>query len=692
MQLTQLHLRNWRSYRNATFDLPGPDRTGKRNVILIGAQNGVGKTSFLMALYLGLFGREAIELIEGFRKSGSEDAELKSYKKLIESLIHRPARDSEDPHCSVSLTFTDDDGLPILIQRRWNFLSSGRVRNLDSKDGEEILIETNGRKKLCDSWQDANNRIQELIFPANVMPCLFFDGEQAQERVEAAGGRALFDAVKTLYGTGILDQLGDSLRTFINNERAAIQRDVGAVRVDELDEKRELLDKKKDELADVQSQLSEARKAKIKAESERQHLENELYAMVGDKASDIEEYASTVAALQSEEAKYRQELIGGINLIPLPLALSRVGSKISSILFAEQIRDRWLLIKDEASGKATKIVDQVLPLDRSPNVSPPLLDEQASQLRSQLELALEALWSPPPDGCAADFQFPFLHNADRISISQRIAKLSGAGGSGLADIAINLQSVEIRLRETKARFERVKDIQPQLQKLKTDLQKALEDHRESQNLVAGFEHRERGIQSEINDLRGAIGQMEGRQEKVNPVQQKLDIAQRVRSLVDDAKEQLISLCKDALEERCTAHFRAMISDEYVRFKARFEADSEPWIEGPSGQQVLISSMSGAQKRAFGLAFSLAVADVSGTEAPIVIDTPVGNMDSNYRAKVLRYVAEAAPGQVIILSHDEEVSDIYVDQIKSKIRKQFLVEFEQVAEGSGSSTVYEDRYF
>jgi DNA sulfur modification protein DndD len=692
MQLTQLHLRNWRSYRNATFDLPGPDRSGKRNVILIGAQNGVGKTSFLMALYLGLFGREAIDLIEGFRRSGADDGELKSYKKLIESLLHRPARDAEDPHCSVSLTFTDDEGSLIVIQRRWNFLGAGRVRNLDSKDGEEILIETNGRKKLCDSWQDANNRIQELIFPSNVMPCLFFDGEQAQERVEAAGGRALFDAVKTLYGTGILDQLGDSLRTFISNERSAIQRDVGVIRVDELEEKRQLIDKKRDELAEVQSHLSDSRKLRSKAEDERQRLENELYAMVGDKASDIEEYASTVAALQAEEAKFRQELVGGINQIPLSLALSRASNRVASVLRAEQIRDRWLLIKDEASGKAATIVDQVLPVDHSPDVSPPLLDVQSRQLRKQLEVALEALWSPPPEGCAATFQFPFLQNSDRVAILHKISKFSSAGGGGLADTAINLQSVETRLKETKARFERVKDIQPQLQKLKADLQKALDDHREAQNLVAGYEHKERGIQTEISDLRGAIGQMEGRQEKVSPIQQKLDIAQRVRDLVDDAKDQLVTICKDALEDRCTKHFRAMISDEYTKFKARFEADSEPWLEGPTGQQVLVSTMSGAQKRAFGLAFSLAVADVSGTEAPMVIDTPVGNMDSNYRAKVLRYVADAAPGQVIILSHDEEVSGVYVDQLKSKIRKQFLVEFHQVSEGSGASSVREDQYF
>jgi len=74
-----------------------------------------------------------------------------------------------------------------VIQRRWTFRQGGRVRDLDSADGEEVLVEANHRKKIYGTWQEANSRIEELIFPCNVMPCLFFDGEQAQARVEAAG-------------------------------------------------------------------------------------------------------------------------------------------------------------------------------------------------------------------------------------------------------------------------------------------------------------------------------------------------------------------------------------------------------------------------------------------------------------------------------------------------------------------------
>lgn len=327
MHLTQLQLRNWRSYRNATFTFPVPDKSGRKNIILVGAQNGVGKTSFLVALYLGLFGREAMSLIEGFRAGLGVDDRLVSYQKLIEGILHRPAKSSEDPHCSVGLTFLVDSE-PILIQRRWTFRQGGKVRDLDTQDGEEVLIETGGRKKLYSSWQEANKKIEEAIFPCNVMPCLFFDGEQAQERVEAAGGRALFDAVKTLYGTGLLDQLSESLKSFIANERTALSKNVGVVRDDELEKKRQELDLRRDQIRTLQDELQAARRRRAEADARRVAIENELYSLVGDKTADIQEYSSSVIALQQEETVLRQTLVGQIGAAALPLAVGRSARRL----------------------------------------------------------------------------------------------------------------------------------------------------------------------------------------------------------------------------------------------------------------------------------------------------------------------------------------------------------------------------
>lgn len=691
MFLTQLQLRNWRSYRNASFVFPVPDRAGKKNVVLVGAQNGVGKTSFLMALYLGMFGREAMSLIEGFRSRGAAEDKFLSYQKLIESVLHRPAKNQDDPHCSVTLKFQIDEG-EVIITRRWLYRPGGKVRDLESNDGEEVVVEVDGRKKLYPNWKDANARIEELLFPCNVMPCLFFDGEQAQERVEAAGGRALFDAVKALYGTGILEHLSESLRSYIANERGRLQKDFGSIRLDELEQKRQELDAQKDQLKTVQSLLANERKERTDTEERRKQVEGNLYSMVGDKAADIEEYSSTISALQEEELRLKQQMVAEVGSLALPLALNRSAWQLVSTIQTEQVRAKWLLLKDEAAGKASSIVESVLPSDRAANVSPPLLETQATQLRAALEKALEALWSPPPDGCATTFKFKFLHDNDRPMVISKIKKGVAAGPGSLADTALELHAITTKLEETRLRFERTRDIQPALQKLKIDLQEVLDKHREISGAVSGFEHQERGLQQTISELRAAIGQMENRQEAGSPIQEKLDTAQRLRSLVENASEKLVPLCRDALEEACTKHFAAMISGEYARFKARFATDSEPWLESPNGQQILVSSLSGAQKRVFGLAFTLAVADVSQTEAPIVIDTPVGNMDSEYRARVLKYVAAAAPGQVIFLSHNEEIYGQYVEAIAPRIRKKFLVSFERIEDGAGVSAVADDQYF
>lgn len=692
MHLLEVHLRNWRSYRNVTFNFPAPTKTGRKNVILIGAQNGVGKTSLLIAVYLAMFGREAISLVEGFRSRGVGDEKFLSYKKLMESILHRPAQDDEEPHTLVRLKFALDENT-IILTRRWNFRTGGKVRDLESRDGEEVHIELNGKKRAFQTWQEANAKVEEWLFPCNVMPCLFFDGEQAQARVEAAGGRALFDAVKTLYGTGLLEQLAESLKSYIANERSALQRDVGSVRLDELDQKREQLDKLRDELTEIQAKLMAARRTGADAENLRQKIEADLFSLVGDKSADIEEYSNQMAALQAEEQKHRQDLVAGVGQLAGPLGIQRYSAKITVQLKSEQERDRWLILKEEALGKASSIVDDVLPLPAGPKTVPLLTYQQVSDLRQRLEKALERLWSPPPVGCAEDFKFPFLHESDRSALISKIGKILGASdGAQLAQSALGLQRVETQLRDVRIRFDRTRDIQPQLTKLKEDLQAAFATQRTAASSVHVFESQERGLQDQVADLRGAIGQMEGRQQALDPIHRKLDVAQKLRSLVGESIEDLIPLCKGLLEIQCTKHFRAMISDEYGRFDARFNVDSEPILVGPRGQEVMVSSLSGAQKRAFGIAFTLAVADVSNREAPIIIDTPVGNMDSSYRGRVLRYVAEAAPGQVIFLSHDEEIYGQYVDAIGPRVAKKYLVSFEAVEDGAGISTARENQYF
>ena len=61
MHLRHLVLQDWKAYVNGRFEFPAP--TPRRNVVLIGAKNGYGKTSLFEAIVLGLFGRDGLPLI-----------------------------------------------------------------------------------------------------------------------------------------------------------------------------------------------------------------------------------------------------------------------------------------------------------------------------------------------------------------------------------------------------------------------------------------------------------------------------------------------------------------------------------------------------------------------------------------------------------------------------------------------------
>ena len=73
----------------------------------------------------------------------------------------------------------------------------------------------------------------------------------------------------------------------------------------------------------------------------------------------------------------------------------------------------------------------------------------------------------------------------------------------------------------------------------------------------------------------------------------------------------------------------------------------------------------------------------------MIDTPLGNADSEYRPRTLQALTDFDLDQVIILTHDEEVTAKLVDRIRPSLLQSFLVEYHGKEHGS---VVKRDRYF
>ena len=125
MYIREVTLKNWRSYKTATFRFLTP--SARKKVILVGAMNGAGKTSLLAVLYLGLFGRDAMYYVEGVRLSDHEEEKQRSYRHLIERILHRSSVVDTDRQVSVQLVFDIGEDDPLTITRIWHFLPRGKL-------------------------------------------------------------------------------------------------------------------------------------------------------------------------------------------------------------------------------------------------------------------------------------------------------------------------------------------------------------------------------------------------------------------------------------------------------------------------------------------------------------------------------------------------------------------------------------
>ncbi len=77
---------------------------------------------------------------------------------------------------------------------------------------------------------------------------------------------------------------------------------------------------------------------------------------------------------------------------------------------------------------------------------------------------------------------------------------------------------------------------------------------------------------------------------------------------------------------------------------------------------------------------------------MVVDTPMGRLDSQHRSNILNYWISNKNRQVILLSQDTEINTDYFKEHKDKICKSYLLVHTELGPGSGKTQAIENEYF
>lgn len=691
MYLSKLHLQNWRSYADGQFVFNEP--TERRSVVLVGAMNGHGKTSFLMSLYLGLFGRFGLRHCEGFGQFDSQN-DFKTYRDAIAKFRRNTACADEPSVIDVTLSpsWRDTNEEEVRVVRRWYF--TGRNEPKPGPAFEQVDIYVGGRLQKTTNFDkdpvlQAQERVERNLFEAHLAPAFFFDGEQAQKLIESQGERGLKKAVEVMFGTRIVEELAETMGDYISRVRL----NTGGKRKcseqqQELEEKLKEKDNLNDQIAKKQSSQHLLEKDKDAKEQQRSQLQAELAGLGGAANANAAQVQADLARAQKEQAEAEKQLTTTVRQIGLALAISRLAPAIQNRLRAEQLREDWEGLRRGTIDNREKVLDAALP--EPDDLLGSLCAEVRAQLRQRFSEALERIYNPPPPNCASEYLLGHIKGEARGRLLAQAAQAQSLGAAKIKTAARRVRDAREALDDAKGRMERIQDLPEATKDIKDRLDMLNSQIQQSIHTIGSLENELKALKSQLHELNKRIGELREELARLGPEQMRIAIAERVCRALEDLQEKLQPLTTSRLESYVTKHFIAIADRRFRNTSISLASGEPPHIRFSDGRPpLLLETNSGFERRAFGIAFTLALAEITQRRLPLVIDTPLGNADSEHRPRTLKALADFDLDQILILTHDKEVTPDLVEGIQRQVSQKFLVEY---VESDNLSIVRPGAYF
>ncbi|HHF2858711.1 DNA sulfur modification protein DndD [Vibrio diabolicus] len=660
MLITKLTLNNFRVFRGVhEIDLrPAPARLSKngpiegteRPIILFGGLNGAGKTSILTAVRLALFGRQSFSQV----LSNGE------YVDALSELIHKGVgHGGVQDNASIELEFKysqNGEENTYKVIRGWK---RGKKDNLClEKDGVQIP-ELN--------YDQCQGFLNELI-PTGIADLFFFDGEKIAELAEDESGTVLKTAVRRLLGLDVIAKLKSDLNIFLKKQGSSALSQSLKKEMDSLDEKRISHERNAEKLrgeADIVDAQIELVSRDILS------LENKLSQNGGAWAKTREDEQQKVDSLLKEkvelEKQIRMEMETSLPFALAPNAMQRLQS---------QIKQEQQIKKKQNFGNE---LDSFLETLRSKY---PSFDTEMAQ--SAIADSFKAHVGE------LDSAELLLDISDRQAntIDYQLSNLSQESFSRFDEARVRLQKVEEEIDNASNNIARAPE-QEQVQELFADV-RALDKKKEK--LIVEYhallEEAKRELRQALETAR-QIQKLHDKNKDQSNKDQSISNAQNSILLLEKFGEQLTKARVNQLENEFVQSYKKLARKEDLQLSASINpASFDVELVDEHGIKINRKAMSAGEKQIYAISILEALGRTSGRKLPIIIDTPLGRLDSHHRDKLVENYFPTASHQVVILSTDTEIDRNYTSLIQDDIARTYEICFD----GTTKSSTLKEGYF
>lgn len=636
------------------FDLAPRTKYGRqRPIVLFGGLNGAGKTSILTALKLALYGKGVLGSVS-----------VNEYHDYLRGSVHRaPLQTIKANYSSIELGFRYAQ-LGVLshyvVKRDWSVDPNGKI-----KEGLHIYCDSKALDEL--TYEQAQSFLNELI-PIGVSELFFFDGEKIKALAEETSGEALRDSIDKLLGLDIIGRLDSDLSVLVRTRAARSTTTERQKKIATLESEFKNLH------SDIQRRLEELQSARLTAEQialNVQQLQKQIDSRGGawsttqqDETTKLSDFINQKGALEDQLREVASDL--------LPV----------SIVEKQALQALEVLRREQDDREKASLASLLKRRRKS-------FESAIDDLRVSKK-ALDVYDKVFSDVINRQRQKPLhdLSDSQIASIQHRLESVLPAELKKAKSLARELEKLEEAIDTAGLNIARAPDeevLRPLYLELSDETQKlgaAKAKHAHIADELKVLSSRLSDVARQLDNLYAEIASAQEKDRIYSS-------AERARELLRDFSLRTSERKIKELESRFVDSFARLARKQDIDLSIKIDsANYNVALLDKTGNCVNKNELSAGEKQIYAIAILEALARTSGRSLPVIIDTPLGRLDSHHRRNLVEHYFPNASHQVLILSTDTEIDKAFYQALSPHISHGYHLEFDP----KSRSTSEEEGYF
>ncbi len=630
MIINRLVINNFKNYHGPVeFDFSISD---SKNMVVIGGYNGAGKTTMTEAIRLCLYG----QMMNG---SPMSDAKYQQYLKGVKN--RQSSEDSFSITMDVELT-NSEPHKQYQIMRKFHWKGAAYEESLElRKDNEPVELITQNY------W---NYYVEKLIPPAT-SKYFFFDGENIRNVIASDGAHEYLEsAINDLSGISELNMLEKDLNDV---RKRIVSKSVSKTSNDKIKAMEAEIDSLKERNSELIQKIEGINNLLIPINASKADMEKRIKHAIG---VDAERYNSRKKKLDqlNKDKSEADAIVADFMHNKLPFLISNkvledtvraakeenkttINSNIRDYL--NKVRDSKLLNEVVNEESVDAIIDKMLGNLDCSNNNKTILDISLQQIARLERLEVR-------DAEVTVFLDTFRRKweiAEEIDECEKL--LSSSEDSSVAPLQKQLDEIVVELKKNKDKIDDYTKLIEYNNKNITEISKKIREE-EKKTLLSDLDK---------------------------------EMIKNIDQIFENISERIVTIKRDSV-----AILIDKINDIYFRLKNKssmvktIRINDEMFIEiiDFNGESIDIRTISEGEKGILMYSIIHGLHSLSGGDMPLIIDSPLGKMDSLHTNNLIRNYYPIASEQVIILSHDREITKEVMDDMDDLVSHKYLIRSEE----------------